>query len=509
MALGVALVGVGATGAVGSSSAGRPSARVVSGNRPIDPGATDPLDVRALNSPVVRMNPRNPANLVTANRVDRPSFSCAVWSSFDGGASWAEVPIPTPEAVTRCFSPDLAFGADGSLYLSFTSFAQVPGQGTVPDAVWLVRSEDGGQTLTGPVRISGPLAFEVHVATDPETAGRLYLTWVQAEGAASWGFSGPGNPIVVVRSDDGGATWSAPARVSPPERPMAMAPSPAVGARGEVFVSYLDLGDDRLDYEGAHEGLGGPPYAGPWSLVVARSTDMGATWSESVVAPALVPTQRLLVLFPPRPALAVDRARRRVYVGFHDGGADPSDVLVWASTDGGRHWLPPTRVNDTRRGDGTSQYLSQLAVAPNGRLDVAYYDRRADTHDTLNDVSLQSSFDAGRHFTPRVRVSDRSFDSGIGMGSDRQMPELGDRLGLVSTNGRALAVWADTRAGTRSDGKQNLASAVIAIDAPSGLPRVLRALGLGTAAVGVALIGLGWARRRKTGRHELAEPLAE
>ena len=61
----------------------------------------------------------------------------------------------------------------------------------------------------------------------------------------------------------------------------------------------------------------------------------------------------------------------------------------------------PTRVNDTKRRDGTAQYLPKLAVAPDGRLDVLYYDRRADPENLRNQVSLQSSFDHGESFTPR------------------------------------------------------------------------------------------------------------
>ena len=258
----------------------------------------------------------------------------------------------------------------------------------------------------------------------------------------------PGNPIRMARSDDGGATWGAPARVSDARRQRVVAPSPAAGADGELYVLYLDLGDDRLDYDGAHRGRGGPPYGGTWQLVLARSRDGGRRWAETVVEPRLTPTERFVVFLPPFPALAVDPARGRLYASVADGRLGDADVWLWDSADRGATWRR-RRVNDTPARDGTRQYLPRLALAPGGRLDVLYYDRRADPRDVRNEVSLQSTT-AGRDFTPRLRLSDGSFDSRIGFGSERDLADLGGRLGLVSRAGEATAVWTDTRAGSQA-----------------------------------------------------------
>ena len=177
-------------------------------------------------------------------------------------------------------------------------------------------------------------------------------------------------------------------------------------------------------------------------------------------------------------------------------------MWVWTSLDGGRAFGPATRVNDTPRRDGTTQYLVGLAVAPGGRLDAVYYDRRRDSLDVANEVSFQSSHDAGATFTPAVVLSDRPFDSRIGPGSERGMPELGNRLGLVSTPSRALAVWADTRAGTDASRKQDVVRAVVALPPPAELARPLRLfLRLGGSAMSLAGAGIAagaLARRRRT-----------
>ncbi|HSH58200.1 MAG TPA: sialidase family protein [Acidimicrobiales bacterium] len=470
------------------------STRAATASRPVNRGAADPRDISANNSPSLSRNPLDRANLAVANRIDTPSFSCALNVSFDDGATWAPTAIPFPageEAPPRCFAPDVAFGADGTLYASFVT---LKGLGNTPNAAWTVSSRDGGRSLSSPAKAVGPLTFQVRLVADPLQPNRLYLSWLQASATATLGFPSVGNPINLARSDDGGASWSTPVRVSAPARQRVVAPSAAVGPRGELYVSYLHLGQDSLDYAGAHEGKGGEPYPGRWSLVLARSTDQGVSWQETVVDQQLVPTERFIVFFPPSPSMAVDARGGNVYVGFADGRRGDADVWVWASKDGGASFAAPTLVSEGTTA-GTSQYLPKLAVAPDGRLDVVYYDRRSDPNNVMNEVSLQSSSDGAKTFGPRLRVSDAAFDSRIGFGSERGLPDLGSRLGLVSSERRALAVWADTRAGTEASNKQDLASATVSFPESSPLGQPLRYGGLVVAGVGV-LVLLSWPRWR-------------
>jgi len=474
--IGVALVllGLGAILISTAFSSDLPAPKKLAGNLPVNPGAPDVTDISAHNSPTLVRNPEDPANLAVANRIDTPRFSCALHVSFDGGGHWAQVPIPTPPGERLCYAPDVTFGADGTLYYSFVTLR---GRANAPNAAWLASSKDGGQTLSEPQRIQplGPLSFQVRLVADPKVPNRLYLTWLKASGVALYKFTQTGNPIQFTRSDDGGQTWRAPVRVSSGVRERVVAPSSTVGPKGELYVAYLDLGQDMLDYEGAHEGRGGPPYPGPWKLVVARSLDGGATWQESTVEERLVPSERFIVFTPPFPSVAVGPSGR-VYAGFYDRRRGDADVLLWSLARGADSWKGPTRVNDTPAPDRTAQYLPKLSVAPGGRLDVAYYDRRADSDNLLNEVSLQSSFDGGDSFTNRVRLSDRPFSSRIGYGSERAMPDLGSRLGLVSTDERAMAVWSDTRAGNPESNKQDLARGVVAFTDPPTLAGPVKVL---------------------------------
>jgi hypothetical protein len=467
LAVALLLLGAGAW-ALGEYFSKPPEAEALGSNLPVNIGASDPRDISAHNSPTLVANPVDPSNLAISNRVDSPRFSCALHLSFDGAASWGQTPIPVPRGEQpKCYAPDVAFGRDGTMYLSFVT---LKGRGNVPNAVWLTTSSDGGRTLSAPSKILGPLAFQVRLTADPTIDDRLYLTWLQASGVSLYRFAETGNPINLARSDDGGETWQGPEQVSDPARERVVAPVFSIGPDSALYIAYLDLEEDKLDYDGAHEGRGGPPYPGAFSLVLARSVDSGATWNETVLSDTIVPSERFLAFLPPLPSLAVDHTSGEVYIAYHDARLGDSDVWMWKSSNGGESFSPPLRVNDTKERDGTTQRLPKLAVSPGGRLDVVYYDRRRDPDDVMTEVRLQSSFDHGISFTSSLPLSDAAFDSRIGFGSERDMAEAGSRLGLLSTDDHALAVWADTRRGTNVTRKQDLMRAIVAFEEPRTLP---------------------------------------
>lgn len=178
---GVAFLALG-TGAVQTASAlPGPRAEQVGGNLPVSAEATDLRVIDANNSPTLIRNPARPNNLVVANRVDTPMFSCALHLSLDGGATWDKTSIPFPEGEElppRCYAPDVTFDVDGTLYVSFVTLV---GIGNTPNAGWLATSDDGGRSLGSPSRIEplSPLAFQIRLTADPTRKGRLYLSWLQ------------------------------------------------------------------------------------------------------------------------------------------------------------------------------------------------------------------------------------------------------------------------------------------------------------------------------------------
>jgi len=497
LALALMLVGAGAM-VLAEALTAPPQPQRLGANMPINDSADVPMDLSAHNSPVVARNPTDASNVVVANRLDNPDYGCALHVSSDAAASFSptRLPVPEPDA-SECFAPDVAFGPDGTLYVLFTTLR---GRGNRPHAVWLATSDDGGQTLSRPTRVLGELSFQTDLAVDPQHAGRVYLTWLDAEATATFAFPETGYPIRFTASDDGGDTWSEPVTVSGESRQRVVAPSLAVGAGGRLHLLYLDLGGDRLDWSGAHQGRGGPPYPGVWQLVAARSRDGGASWREMPVG-EVRPPERIVVFMPDVPALAVDRDRGRVYAAFHARSGGDADVWLWRSDDGAATWKDPVRVNDTLADDGTAQYLPQVDVASTGRVDVVYYDRRGDDANVMNEVSLASSRDGGASFSQRLVLSDQAFDSRIGFGGFRGLADLGSRLGLLSTRGRALTVWADTRAGSQATEKQDVVRQAVAFAGlPTPAPAVRAGLRYGGGALvvlgGSLAIGWSWRRRR-------------
>jgi len=431
---------------------GRRATTSVGPNTLVNPAGT----ITANNSPSLVRDPRNPARLVVTHRIDRPGFSALLDWSADGGRTWRPTALRLPPGTTPCaaspdrvacpFGPDAAFGPDGSLYVVYAS---LEGGGNTPGALWLARSSDGGRTLDPPVAVTGKLAFQARLAVD--RSGTVYVVWLAADAVGLNRLSGPAR-VVASRSSDRGRTFSAPVPVSDAGRELVGAASPVIDSKGDLVVLYEDFKRDRRDFE----GLEGPVAEEPFGLVVSRSPDGGRTFLPGVELDSdVVPTKRFLVFLPEYPSLAAGPSGE-LFVAWTDGRNGDEDVLLRRSDDGGGSWSKAVRVNDNRMSDGTAQYLPRLAVAPSGRVDVLFYDRRADPGNVMTNVFLASSGNHGRSFVNR-RVSSTSFDDRVGpsLGPDYGT-DFGTRLGLSSDDRRALTAWTDTRLGNQDTGRQDV-----------------------------------------------------
>jgi hypothetical protein len=431
-----------------------------------------PIDVR--NSPTIARNPTRGDNLVATYRMDRPGFSGFLSYSDNGGRTWAQTVLPLAPDVPSCaaspqgdpcpFGPDMAFGADGTLYVLYVALR---GTGNDPGSLWLSTSTDGGRTLALPTMVSGELAFQARLAVDPK--GPVHITWLQAFGTGNLSFTEPVPYVVAVRSDDKGRTFSAPVRVSDPARQRIGGPSPVVDAKGRLHVLYTDYKDNRRDFS----ALPGPAAESPFALVLATSTDGGKTFGpNSEVDTDVLPTRRFLIYLPEFPQIAAG-AGDDLYATWADGRNGDDDVFLRRSSDGGRSWSAPVKVNDNPA-DGTAQFLPKVALSPGGRVDVLFLDGRNDPTKKLLDAYLATSDDHGKSFR-NIRMSAQSFDSTVGptfgpaYGTD-----FGTKLGLASTDDRAYAVWTDTHLGTPATGRQDVAFTSVSLGSGrSGLAVVL------------------------------------
>jgi hypothetical protein len=396
---------------------------------------TDEAIVRAASTPAVAVNPTNDSNLVMGYRVERPSFSCGVATSNDAGRSWDPSGLTLPPGTERCYTTSLGFAKDGVLHLVFVTLA---GTNNVPSAAWLARSVDGGRTFEPAKKVLEQEKFMVRLAVDNNTApARLFLTWVEPASIGLFQMAPPSSVMSMV-STDGGATFGQRVRVSDAKRERVGAPVPLVGSGGALHVLYQDYGRDVFDFQNV-EGR----YEGTFENVLATSSNGGGTFSETVVDAKMHPPEPFLVFTPPFPAIAADLENNKLYVAWSDARAGKAAVLLTSSSDGGKSWGTPKRVDDS----GGEALLPQLAVAPNGRLDVAYVSV-GDGAGRPSEVKLTSSLDNGKTFGP-IQSMNRPFFRELFPISPRREAgrDLGSALALVSKDSEAYLAWPDTRRG--------------------------------------------------------------
>lgn len=424
------------------------------------------------NSPAIAVDPTDRRFAVIANRLDGPAFNCALQASGDAGRSWLPAyPVPNlPKGAERCYAPEAGFDKSGRLYYLFVG---LHGQGNTPMGVFLTSSTDRARSFSSPRKILGPNSFQVRMAIDASLGrkGRIHVVWLRANGDPGIGALPPGpNPIMSMFSDDGGVKFSKPVQVSDADRERPIAPALALGPHGSVHVVYYDLKDDSRDYL----GLEGPAWEGNWELVSASSADNGRHFGKGVVVDSdVIPPERVMLIFTmPPPSLAAG-PDGTLYASWDDARNGDWDVFMRRSTDGGKTWGSPVRINDDPLHDGRHQYLPKVSVAPNGRVDAIFYDRRGEQTDNRStNVYYAYSLDRGATFSANRKLTDWDFDPQIGpsyqVQSAKGLQEFGSRIGLFSEGASVIAAWTDTRNNGRGVPAQDIFSRRVLFPASSG-----------------------------------------
>jgi len=137
--------------------------------------------------------------------------------------------------------------------------------------------------------------------------------------------------------------------------------------------------------------------------------------------------------------------------------SDPAAAVKFMrSSDGGKTWSEPVRVNDVEPAAhwGCCTFEPRMSVAPNGRIDVAWYDHRNDpaydptqtrvgNQNRFQDVYYSYSTDGGRSWAQNVKVTDRLIDRKLGVHSGNY--GLKGPIGLASGDHAAFIAWDETR----------------------------------------------------------------
>ena len=257
------------------------------------------------------------------------------------------------------------------------------------------RSEDGGRSWLAPARLGrgyDRVAIAVDRSTGP-TSGQIYVTGNLDAGPR------------LHRSVDDGRTFDAPVTL-----PGIVVTDVLVLSDGTVLVPLYTGPDLRLP-----ENRGSAMAS--YGTVV--STDAGATFGalrsgfeqQRYSADSTLRRRRAGSIVGDNTAtFAADvrsaRFRDRIYAAFPDmrwTRGKPRIAVVWSS-DGGTTWSAPTMV-DASAPASASQFLPAIAVNDSGVVAVMWLDTRASAADDAYDVFVSASVDGGETFLPAARVS--------------------------------------------------------------------------------------------------------
>jgi hypothetical protein len=259
--------------------------------------------------------------------------------------------------------------------------------------------------------------------------GRLFVAWAE--------FSGSGrSPINIAYSDDDGAHWTGPIRVSDAGHQFDQDARPAIGPDGTVYVTFTN-GPNESSLKNNF-------------VMIAASHDGGNTWSSThTVAPIVSPVPGQLPNSQYRVFSdawsTVDQRTGSVVVVYNDAKTGPSQLYAVHNRPGSlSRWSTPKRLKPTSR----EQFFPWISSAPNGRVDVVYYDRACDPADAKNCVTLSSSTDSGATWSS-VALLSKGFDGDrfqaclafVDPQPDCGTFFLGDYIAVVSNDTKAQALW--------------------------------------------------------------------
>lgn len=432
----------------------------------------DESEARWHGMPSVAIDPANPRHIVISERHQLEGgygdVSCMSHTSYDAGANWVHSLIPVPSTCGQYDTTQRVAVATGS-----ESKAYFVADGPSSKS-FLITSPDGGITFAEPVEAPDAGTFSRIAAAVVE--GRPDAVYVARRFSESGGPGGSifgtqvGNPAInyagISVSTDGGKTIGPRVKANPPDRSIRIQEGPriATGPNGMAYVLYLNTPPT-------------PPggSAPPTRAYVARSTDSGQTWEQLPVVDEGIKTPAASTPTSPQnpsvpasqqnlwPDLAVDQSSGAVYALWADTRNGDFDLFLRRSTDGGTTWSEIQRLSQDEVGSKHHQYRGSISVAPNGRVDVVYYDvveTCPNSEDGIpcydTDVFLRSSSDGGATFGDALRLNARTFDYRNKRGTFTAFDERDVNSAIASRPEIAFPVWTDTGLGDRSNTNRDI-----------------------------------------------------
>ena len=385
------------------------------------------------NEPSIAVNPNNP------NQVAAAFQPATIAYSTDGAQTFALADLPAIEGWRGGGDVSVAFDNKGNVYLATLHFdklgsASYWGHGAGRNGIFVRRSHDGGKTWD-----KDAVSVKAHEKEEPNMedmprvfadaqphspySGNVYVGWIEWQIDKSI--------MLFARSTDGGRTFDPPQRIS------THAGLPRDDNGGLVgFVGVV--APDGAIYAIWNDGL---------TIALTQSHDGGKTFepSHSIidVAPPYfggaggIPGVARAMGFP---QIGVGKSEGKraapLYIAWSDYSNGDIDVFCSSSTDRGRTWQKPVRVNDDPIHNGIDQFFQWMTVDPiSGDVYVQFYDRREDPANRKTGFTLARSSDGGKTFV-NYAWAENPFES-------PRPAFLGDYTWLTAYDHKVYGVWTE------------------------------------------------------------------
>jgi hypothetical protein len=395
---------------------------------PLAPGAevfSLTPDPGLFTEPSIAVNPNNPKQVVAV-------FQDNVHASYsqDSGNTWKAAADVAPANYRVSGDVSTVFDKQGHAFVCYIAFDKLGtfnywARGATRNGIFVRRSLDGGETwekdhipvAEQPTQPGIPFEDKPYVVADTSNsryAGNLYIGWTR------WTLTN--SQIVLSRSTDDGKTWS-----------------PAIEIDRQPGLPRDDNGANE-GFDGA-VGPDGRLYA-IWSqdndIYLTVSRDGGKSFSRARPVIHTAPIMFAIETLDRAngfPQIAIDPKTQRLYVTWSDYRNGELDIFCSTSTDHGKKWSTPVRVNNDAVHDGADHFFQWLSVDPvDGSANVVFYDRRADPRNRTQTVTLGRSTDGGATFRNYAWTT-KPFEAGGVF--------FGDYSGIAAYGGRVYGAWTE------------------------------------------------------------------